>query len=311
MTAVQVQGVKKRFAETTALDDVSFDVPAGAIFGLLGPNGAGKTTLFSIAAGFLRADAGTLRVLDVDITHVAELQGRMTILPQDAAFQRNVPILDQLVFLRRLDGSDSATAEREVVEALDKVGLADYRKRGVHALSHGMLKRLGVAQAFLGRPEVILLDEPTSGLDPQNARQIRDLIRELQRSQNVTTVISSHNLAEIQELCDHVAILDHGLLRACGPVDEITRQSHVLDLTTARPLTEGDLAALRAAGAAGFEDRGERRYRLRFAVPADRTSDDVIAVLLRTLLDRGVTPRAMSEGNTLEEFFLSVTGEQN
>ncbi|MCA8975454.1 MAG: ABC transporter ATP-binding protein [Planctomycetes bacterium] len=310
MSAIRIQNVSKSFGKTKALDDVSFDVPAGSIFGLLGPNGAGKTTLFSIAAGFLGADAGNLRVLDIDIESVSQLQGRMTILPQDAAFQRNVPILDQLVFLRRLDGSDTATAKVEVLEALEKVGIAEYSKRGIHALSHGMLKRLGVAQAFLGSPEVIILDEPTSGLDPQNARQIRDLVSELQRSRNVTTIVSSHNLAEIQELCDHVAILDKGRVRAAGPVAEITRQGHVLDLTTSRPIEDEDRLALMAMPCRPvIEVRSERRYRLRYAIPDEQTSDDVLIAIVRALTDRGIAPRALSEGNTLEEFFLSVTGD--
>ena len=308
--ALRVQGISKSFDKTKALDDVSFDVPAGSIFGLLGPNGAGKTTLFSIAAGFLSADDGNLRVLDIDIDRVAQLQGRLTILPQDASFQRNVPLLDQLMFFRRLEGSDSGTAEAEVTEALEKVGLGEYKKRGIHALSHGMLKRLGVAQAFLGNPEVILLDEPTSGLDPQNARQIRDLVRELQRSRQVTTVVSSHNLAEIQELCDHVAILDKGRLRACGSVQAITRQGHVLDLTTSRALDDGDHAALAAlACRPTLESRAGQRYRVLFAVPDGQTSDDAILAIVRALIDRGIAPRALSEGNTLEEFFLSVTGD--
>ena len=122
--ALRIQNLSKRFDKTLALDDVTFDVPMGSIFGLLGPNGAGKTTLFSIAAGFLSADGGSLRVLGTDISHVSELQGRMTILPQDAAFQRNVPIVEQLTFLRRLDGSDVATAQREVTEAMERVGIS-------------------------------------------------------------------------------------------------------------------------------------------------------------------------------------------
>ena len=237
--ALRIQDVRKSFDGTKALDGVSFDVPRGSIFGLLGPNGAGKTTLFSIAAGFLRADAGSLRVLGVDIEHIAELQRRMTILPQDASFQKNVPILDQLVFLRQLDGSDRATAEREVTEALERVGIAEYRKRGIHALSHGMLKRMGIAQAFLGQPEVILLDEPTSGLDPKNAKQIRDLVRELQRSRQVTTVFSSHNLLEIEEICDHVAILDKGRLVIAGSLEEIRRQGRVVKVELPRELNRG------------------------------------------------------------------------
>ena len=307
--ALCIRDLSKRFDSTKALDAVSFDVPQGSIFGLLGPNGAGKTTLFSIAAGFLAADAGSLRVLGVDIAHVADLQGRMTILPQDASFQRNVPILEQLAFFRQLDGKDRRTAEAEVTAALELVGLAEYRKRGIHALSHGMLKRMGIAQAFLGTPDIILLDEPTSGLDPQNARQIRDLIRELQHSRNTTTVISSHNLAEIQELCDHVAILDKGKVMAAGPVAEITRAGHMLELELARPLTADEQARLRAVpGVTAIHDRGPKRYRLELAIPADQDADQVIIATLRALLDLGVAPRALSERNSLEEFFLKITG---
>ena len=306
--ALRIEGVTKRFDKNVALDDVTFEVPAGSIFGLLGPNGAGKTTLFSIAAGFLVVDSGSLRVLGTDIAHIAELQGRMTILPQDASFQKNVPILEQLVFLRLLDGSDRATAEREVTEALELVGIAQYKKRGIHALSHGMLKRMGIAQAFLGKPEVILLDEPTSGLDPQNARQIRDLVRELQRSRRVTTVISSHNLAEIQELCDHVAILDKGRLKVAGSVDEITRQGRMIEMETFRPLADAERARLLAVpGVRSVEDRGPRRYRLTLSIPQDRSAEETIILALRAVLDMGVAPRSMTEGNSLEEFFLSVT----
>ena len=307
--ALRIQNLSKRFDKTQALDDVTFDVPMGSIFGLLGPNGAGKTTLFSIAAGFLRADGGSLRVLVTDISHVSELQGRMTILPQDAAFQRNVPIVEQLVFLRRLDGSDAATAQREVTEAMERVGIAQYKKRGIHALSHGMLKRMGIAQAFLGQPELILLDEPTSGLDPQNARQIRDLVRELQQSRRVTTVISSHNLAEIQELCDHVAILDHGKLKITGSVQDITRQGRRIEVTTSRPFVESDKARLRTVFVSTVEELGPHRYRLHLAVPDGKPADDAVIAVMRAILDLGVAPRAMTEGNTLEEYFLSVTGE--
>ncbi|MBX3463209.1 MAG: ABC transporter ATP-binding protein [Planctomycetes bacterium] len=304
--AIRIRDLSKSFDRTKALDAVGFDVPVGSIFGLLGPNGAGKTTLFSIAAGFLRADSGSLRVLGVDIARVADLQGRMTILPQDASFQRNVPILEQLAFLRQLDGSDRATAEREVTEALELVGIAEYRKRGIHALSHGMLKRMGIAQAFLGQPEVILLDEPTSGLDPQNARQIRDLVRDLQRSRQVTTLISSHNLAEIQELCDHVAILDRGLVKAAGPVAEITRQGRMLEVELPRELTAAEQARLgEVPGVAAVEVRAPRRYR--WSLAAD--GDEVVIAVLRALLDLGLAPRNVSAGNSLEEYFLAVTGD--
>ena len=304
--ALRIQNLNKSFDTTKALDDVSFEVPQGSIFGLLGPNGAGKTTLFSIAAGFLGADSGSLRVLGVDIAHIAELQGRMTILPQDATFQKNVPILDQLTFLRQLDGSDRATAEREVTEALELVGIAEYKKRGIHALSHGMLKRMGIAQAFLGQPELILLDEPTSGLDPKNAKQIRDLVRELQRSRQVTTVFSSHNLLEIEELCDHVAILDKGKVIVAGSLDEIRARGRVLKLELPRELAAEEEARLAAVGGvAGVTRTHLRSYQVALADGEERTVLDA----LRVLLDLGVAPRLLQQGDSLEDFFLSVTDQ--
>jgi ABC-2 type transport system ATP-binding protein len=308
--ALSVQGLCKSYGSARALDRVSFDVPRGAIFGLLGPNGAGKTTLFSLIAGFLSADEGAIAVLGADVAHISQLRGRMTILPQDAAFLRNIPILQQLVFFRLLDGMDRKTAERQVDEALAKVGLSEYRNRGIHALSHGMQKRMGIAQAFLGEPEVILLDEPTSGLDPQNAKQIRDIILRLQQERSVTTVISSHNLAEIQELCTHVAILDKGRLVVAGAVEEVTRSGRMLELQTRRPLDVAQHAAIAAvAGVRRVVERGERRYRLELDLAGDQSFDEVSVRCLRAALDAGAVLTAMAEGDSLEETFLRLTGK--
>ncbi len=310
-TALEIEGISKRFDSTQALDEVSFAVPKGSIFGLLGPNGAGKTTLFSIIASFLHAGAGQIKVLGIGIDHISELQGRLSILPQDALFQRNVPIIEQLSFFRMLDGQDRQTAEAEVRHTLEKVGLAEYAKRGVHALSHGMLKRMGIAQAFLGNPEVILLDEPTAGLDPQNAKQIRDLVVEMQQSGSATTVISSHNMAEIQDICDHVAILDEGELITAGAVDQLTAEGRV-ELSFGQPLTAVAHEAILALDAVALiEQRGPTRYSLGVSWEPGSDGDAAIASVLRTALDHGATPRGMKEGNSLEEFFLKVTGNSS
>jgi ABC-type multidrug transport system ATPase subunit len=305
--AIRIRNVSKHFDDIRALVDVSFDVPPHSVFGLLGPNGAGKTTLFSIVANFLKADNGTIEVLGHDTRHTAELQGRLSILPQDAAFQRSTPILEQLVFFRRLDGQDRAAAREEVSRTLELVGLGEYAKRGARALSHGMMKRLGVAQAFLGTPEVILLDEPTSGLDPANVRQIRNLILELR--ERTTVVLSSHNLAEIQELCDHVAILDKGRVVTCGPVAELTSSARELDLRLSRPLDEHEIARLTGLAAVASVDPGNAPdYALRLDLDDGRDWDDAVASVLRTLLDLGAVPRRFYEGQSLEQHFLSVTG---
>ena len=309
-TALSFKNLRKSFDKNVALDDVSFDVPLGSIFGLLGPNGAGKTTLFSLAAGFISPDEGSIGVLGTDVAQISALQGRVTILPQDAAFQKNVPIIEQLVFFRLLDGRDRATAEREVEDALEKVGIAEYKNRGIHALSHGMLKRMGIAQAFLGEPELILLDEPTSGLDPQNAKQIRDLIRQMQQEHGVTTVISSHNLAEIQELCDHVAIINEGRMKTAGSVEEVTRSGRMIEIELRRPLLpEEQTLLMTVAGIGKIVARGPQRYRFELALDASQSVDSVTIAVLRQVLELGIAPKSFSEGDSLEETFLRMTGQ--
>lgn len=314
---VSITGLSKSFGRIQALKNVSFDVPSHSIFGLLGPNGAGKTTLFSIVADFLKADAGTVEVLGIDTRTISRLRGRLSILPQDAQFQRNVPILEQLVFFRLLAGQTKQQAQQEVLHTLDMVGLQSYAKRRVGSLSHGMLKRLGIAQAFLGQPEVILLDEPTEGLDPAGARQIRDLIKQLQ--QRATLMVSSHNLAEIQELCDHVAILDQGKLVLAGSVDEITRADREYNLCLSRPLQNSELECLSSiegvrniktlSHPGATHGKGPAEYLVTLDLSGDDIDQDaVIAAILRGILDMGVVPRKLAEGHSLESHFLEVTG---
>jgi ABC-type multidrug transport system ATPase subunit len=316
---VSIEGISKSFGRIQALKDVSFEVPSHSIFGLLGPNGAGKTTLFSIVADFLKADAGTVEVLGIDTRTISHLHGRLSILPQDAQFQRNVPILDQLVFFRLLAGRTKKQAREEVVHSLDLVGLQSFAKRRIGSLSHGMVKRLGIAQAFLGHPEVILLDEPTAGLDPASARQIRDLIKQLQ--ERATIIVSSHNLGEIQELCDHVVILDHGKLVLAGSVDEITRADREYNLCLSRPLQDSELEQLNSIeGLRSIKtlsqpgaDHGEgpAEYLVTLDLSADHVDQDtVIAPILRSVLDMGIAPRKLTEGRSLETQFLEVTGGQ-
>jgi ABC-2 type transport system ATP-binding protein len=291
--AITITGVSKRFGKVLALDNAGFSVPEHSIFGLLGANGAGKTTLFSIIADFLRADSGHVDVLGIDTREIHRLHGRLSTLPQDAQFQNNIPILEQFILFRLLAGRTRAQAEEEVLTTFESVGLKSVVKSRIGALSHGMLKRLGIAQAFLGHPEVILLDEPTSGLDPANARQIRDLIKQLQ--ERATVVVSSHNMAEIQELCDHVAILDHGRLMLSGSVHEITLSRREFNLTLSRAFTAGEQASLLTLeGVCGIEkvsqttmtkDNGAEEYTVRLDLSGNNDQDKVISALLDRMLN--------------------------
>ena len=223
-------------------------------------------------------------------------------------------------FFRLLAGSTKKQAREEVIHSLDLVGLKSVAKRRVTSLSHGMVKRLGIAQAFLGNPEVILLDEPTAGLDPASARQIRDLIKQLQ--QRATIVVSSHNLAEVQELCDYVAILDHGNLVLDGSVADITRADREYNLSLSRPLQDSELKILTSIegvrsikilpSTAAAQNKKTADYLVILNLSDEHLNQDtVIAPLLRTLLDMSITPRKLTEGRSLETQFLEVTGSRN
>jgi ABC-2 type transport system ATP-binding protein len=180
-----------------------------------------------------------------------------------------------------------------------------------------MVKRLGIAQAFLGRPEVILLDEPTAGLDPANARQIRDLIKQLQ--QQATIVVSSHNLSEVQELCGHVAILNHGNLVLTGSVDEITRADREYNLSLSRSLQNNEIEKLNSVrGVSTIKllpqtdknpAKDSAEYLITLNLSEDNINQDaVITSILRNILDMDIAPRKLAEGRSLETQFLEVTG---
>ena len=310
--AVTVRNVSKIFGKQRALDDVSFDIPANQVFGLLGPNGAGKTTLFSIMANFLKPASGAIEVLGVNVENIGSLQGRLTILPQDALFQGNVPVREQLEFFGRLNGMSKADANLDATRVLTMVGLMEAEKKNARALSHGMTKRLGIAQAFMGKPEVIVLDEPTAGLDPQNAAAVRSLINDIKTKANATILISSHNLAEIQEMCSAVAILNNGKLVEYRTVKELTQATGVVRMTFARPLNEGEMAKLKGipgVGAVDVDTQGE--YHITLAIPPGKTSDEIVSSIVATLAGGGLIPRSVKEGASLEEKFLEATTRKN
>lgn len=306
--AVSVRHLTKKFPRVVALDDVTFDVPERSLFGLLGPNGAGKTTLFSVAAGFLRPTEGSIEVLGIDVSEISRLRGRFSMLPQDAAFQGGIPVLDQLVMFSRLNGYSLGEAQRRSQEALELVGLGDVSKKNARALSHGMMKRVALCQAFLGDPEVILLDEPTSGLDPETARHMRTIIQDMSRER--TVVVSSHNLREIQDICDHAAILNEGVLEIAASMDELTSATFLVRITLGQPLTPEAEASLRALeGVTVLEKTSETEFNMELDLDRPEGKDEALKQIQKTLLVEYDLPvRSIHEGASLETRFLEITG---
>ncbi len=207
---IDAQHLWFRYQQPWVLQDVSFQVTSGAPVALIGANGAGKTTLFSLLCGYLNVQKGALQIAGMRPAH-AIAQGVLGALPQDAQFDADFAIGQQLAFYARLQGMSRQAANTEATRVLALVDLSEKARDPIAALSHGMRKRLAIAQALIGAPALVLLDEPTAGLDPINAKQIRDIIAAL--SSDVTFVISSHNIFELERLCSRVLHLAQGKLQ--------------------------------------------------------------------------------------------------
>jgi ABC-2 type transport system ATP-binding protein len=221
--AFRCESLEKRYGATTALGGVDLDVAPGELLGLLGPNGAGKSTLTKIACGLVRASAG---VATVEGAPAGSPEARAAIgyLAELFRFPGWLTADELLALHQDLSGSDGGTAERG--RLLELVGLGDAREVRVSAMSKGMQQRLGIAQALVGSPRVLLLDEPTSALDPVGRRVVRDLLGEV-RSQGIAVMLSSHLLSEVELVCDRVAILVGGQIVARGTPAELARPSGV------------------------------------------------------------------------------------
>jgi ABC-2 type transport system ATP-binding protein len=217
------RGLEKRYGRTEALGGVDLEVGEGQLVGLLGPNGAGKSTLVKIACGLVRASAGSVEVCGAP---AGSLPARRSLgyLAELFRFPSWMSADELLTLHQRLAGSTGGAAER--TELLELVGLAHARTTRVSAMSKGMQQRLGIAQALVGSPRLLLLDEPTSALDPAGRRVVRGLLEELRR-RGTSVLLNSHLLSEVELVCDHVVIVDHGRVVAAGTPDQLRRQGGV------------------------------------------------------------------------------------
>jgi ABC-2 type transport system ATP-binding protein len=307
--ALRFVDVRKRFGKTRALDGLTLDVPRGAFFGLIGPNGAGKTTAFSLACGFLSPDHGEVQILGSAGYQLPRLKGRVGALPQDAVLGRETRCFEHLHFFGRLQGLTDQQARHEADRRLEEVGLADRSRSRVKTLSHGMLRRLAVAQALLGTPELILLDEPTSGLDPRHAHELRELLKRVS-GEGRTVLVSSHNLHELETLCDHVAFLDKGVLATAGTTEVVTGRGQEVEIALGKGPAPLDAVRKVLPQAEVHWDEGRRRLRIVYRTGAEVTGaseiEDVIGAVLRVLLEGGARISEVRRGSTLEQKFLSI-----
>jgi ABC-2 type transport system ATP-binding protein len=302
--AIDLKNVIKRFGAVNAVNDVTFDIPDGSVFGLIGPNGAGKTTTFSMLAGYLRPTSGEIYVLDRSPDAVDALKGQVGVLPQDALLPANEPVGEFLIYLARLQGMSAVEAKRSVEAVLTEVEGLEWWKTRCGALSHGMAKRVGLAQALLGNPRVVLLDEPTAGLDPRIAYGVRQIVKS--RKGRCTLVISSHNLQELEEICDYAAILDHGQLVAQGTMAELTATASEIRIELSRgPIPIEEVRVIEGVRAVSF-DKASRELNVTF----DRNVADAEEMIRRAtyvLYQHQARISGISKGRGLEQRVMELT----
>jgi ABC-type multidrug transport system ATPase subunit len=314
--AIRVSRASKLFGAKIAVDDLTLQIEAGSVFGLIGPNGAGKTTTFSMLAGYLKPTSGELEVLGYRPGDADALRSRRGVLPQDALLPAGDRVGEFLTDMARLQGMSFRKAAGAARDALAEVDGRTFWNAKCGALSHGMAKRVQLAQALLGHPDVVLLDEPTAGLDPRIAYEVRQLIKS--RRGTCTMIVSSHNLQELEEVCDGAAILDRGRLVAGGSMSDLTAATQEVRFKVPRTVAQVGGGSPPAANALSLvqdlpvvklaeydDERGELIVRFDSRGQAD--AEQVIEAVLRVLLEQRVRISGVSKGRGLEQRVMEMT----
>jgi len=221
LTSVEISHISKSFGPVKAVDDVSFDVKNGEIFGLLGPNGAGKTTIIRLMLDIFKPEGGSITILGGQMSEAKK--ERIGYMPEERGLYQDIPLERCLVYLASLKGVKPETAKHQVGDYLDRFDLAAHRNKKVKELSKGMQQKAQIIATLLHQPELVIVDEPFSGLDPVNTQMVKDLLRDLHR-QGVTIIMSTHQMHQVEELCERILLIDHGRTVLYGDLDGIRRQ---------------------------------------------------------------------------------------
>ncbi|MCI7254149.1 MAG: ABC transporter ATP-binding protein [Bacteroidales bacterium] len=308
---IEVSHLSKSYGSRPAVQDLSFTVPDGQIYGLLGPNGAGKSTIMNILTGYLAPTEGEVKVAGFRLPEQAQrAKACVGYLPEQPPLYPEMTVQEYLDFVAELKGVKHAQRKQQVLAAARRTGLEEVLPRVIRSLSKGYRQRVGIAQALLGSPQLIILDEPTVGLDPAQVIEIRNLIRELGKAH--TVILSSHILSEVQAVCDQVLIIAHGRLVAMGTPNELAGRLEGHQTLTATAQGEAACVLAAAAGVEGLTDvtlTGEKDGEVSFTANAPAGSD-LRGALSAALAAAGCPVLALGTAAvSLEDVFLQLVEE--
>ncbi|MCX7887263.1 MAG: ABC transporter ATP-binding protein [Verrucomicrobiae bacterium] len=310
---IKVENLTKRFAGVTALNGVSFEVGRGEIVGFLGPNGAGKTTTMRILAGFIPATSGRAMVAGWDVFEDSlQVRRHIGYMPENNPLYVDMRVNEYLLFRARLKGVARAFRRERLQEVMERTGIADVAKRVIGQLSKGYRQRVGLADALLSDPDLLILDEPTIGLDPVQIRQVRELIKELGRQH--TILLSTHILSEVEMTCNRVIIIHRGKILASDTPENLRRtlrSGGAVQVELRAPLREAEaaLSALPEVAAVSLEEA--ENGVVRGTVKA-RAEADPREAIYEAVVARGWKLRELTRAHTtLEEIFVQVTQEED
>jgi ABC-2 type transport system ATP-binding protein len=306
---IEVENLTKRYGPYTAVDGVSFRVQRGEILGFLGPNGAGKTTTMRILTCFMPASSGTARVAGYDVFEdPMEVKKRVGYLPETPPLYPDLSVVDQLQFVAKIKGIPKKERAARIDEAIVKTRVTDVRHRLIGRLSKGYRQRVGLAQAILNNPEVLILDEPTAGLDPKQIIETRELIKNLGGEH--TIVLSTHILPEVSNTCSRVLIINKGRVVAEDTPDNLTRRlqgSEALRVEVRGEPGSVELALRGVGGVSSVKLKGTSDEVATFEVES-QSGRDIRADLARGVIQKGFDLVGLQRGGmSLEEIFLHLT----
>ena len=273
-TIIKVDQLSHRYSIQWAVKDISFEIPRRGIYGLLGSNGAGKSTLMNIICGVLKQTQGTVLVKGIDTREEPRAAKRhIGFLPQQPPLYKDLTVEEYLAYAADMHLMSSDSIPGAIDEVLELCQIAHFRKRLLKNLSGGYQQRVGIAQAIIHKPDIVILDEPTNGLDPNQMQEIRHLIKDI--AEERTVILSTHILTEVQATCDHILMIERGKLVFMGTVDEFDNYivPNALLVTFKNAPSAEVLNGL--AGVSGVESLGEGRFRVRYSDPQEATEEIV------------------------------------